>query len=383
MENSIVAQNCLVRLPRPTHYDSVAEVVHTKGGIPVGVNKYMARITDTSLDSIIYLYPSVEAALRGDPEGGAGFIVAQRSEVNSGYGWFYAVTNAHVIEEALSPVIRLNTKEGGIDVIPLALNNWVCHPAGDDVAVAQLVGNAISAFKFSYIQSSLFVTPEVIDILDIGPGDDVYMVGRFVHHEGKKKNKPTVRSGIIGLMPDPDEGIEFHEGGFKQEAFLVEMRSISGFSGSPVLFRMPLMPRQQLQFDRPKVDQDKLGETYIGPWLIGIDCGKFRIYDEVYEVEKRGGKKFYKETSLEAKGHSGYSIVVPAWKLQELLDIEVFDMQRKNEEKQIAESKQRSSVELDAIKPKGGDITQEGFNDALKRASRKLPSEPESEKNET
>lgn len=42
------------------------------------------------------------------------------------------------------------------------------------------------------IPSSLLLSQNVINTFDIGPRDDVYMVGRSIHHEGRYLNQPTV-----------------------------------------------------------------------------------------------------------------------------------------------------------------------------------------------
>jgi hypothetical protein len=120
------------------------------------------------------------------------------------------------------------------------------------------------------------------------------------------------------------------------------------------------------------------------PWLLGVDCGNFKYYDKVYEVEESGDNKRYRETNLEAKSHSGQAIVIPAWKLTELLNDERFVMARKEDDKKRAEAKQNSPVELDVNKPEKADaFTQESFEEALRRASRKTSSQPDSGSDET
>jgi hypothetical protein len=61
--------------------------------------------------------------------------------------------------------------------------------------------------------------------LDIGIGDEAFVVGRFINHEGKQRNTPTARTGIISQMPiEP-----IHIRGIDQECFLIEARSFGGF----------------------------------------------------------------------------------------------------------------------------------------------------------
>jgi hypothetical protein len=85
------------------------------------------------------------------------------------------------------------------------------------------------------------MTEDEIAQFDIGPGDDVFFVGRYVNHQGRQQNSPTVRLGIISMLPR--EKI-LHPRGTLVDSFLVEVRSLSGYSGSPVfLYRQPGSPR--------------------------------------------------------------------------------------------------------------------------------------------
>ena len=63
------------------------------------------------------------------------------------------------------------------------------------------------------------------------------MVGRFVSHEGKQQNSPAVRFGNIAMM-QKEKIID--ERGVAQESFLVEIRSLPGYSGSAVLIYSPI-----------------------------------------------------------------------------------------------------------------------------------------------
>jgi hypothetical protein len=117
---------------RPSGY----ELRHSVGGKPFYVwKKPVPRIADWLLDCVVYLYPSAQDADAGEAAGGTGFLAFVRSEVNQDYGVAYCVTNSHVIQEASSPVIRLNTKDGGRDVLALEQDDWIHHPDGDDLAV--------------------------------------------------------------------------------------------------------------------------------------------------------------------------------------------------------------------------------------------------------
>lgn len=289
----------------------------------------MPRISNTILDCTIYLYPSKGAAEEGEHAGGSGFLVGIRSKVEGGY--IYAVTNSHVIREGNSPVIRLNTIEGIRDVLQVEMHDWHHHPNGDDLAVCNIGGLLSGRFKFKHIPVDLFVTGDIISQEDIGPGDEVFMVGRFISHEGKQRNIPTLRFGNISMMPlEPIK----HPRGHLQESFLVETRSLSGYSGSPVFVH--ILPFSK----RPGVEG---WSTEKGPWLLGVDWGHIRFYEKV--LEKNGdeyGNDVPVQEGWRVQTNSGMTGVVPAWRLSELLNTEPLREARERADIQLAKEKQRT-----------------------------------------
>lgn len=79
----------------------------------------------------------------------------------------------------------------------------------------------------------MFLEAPVLGMAGIGPGDDVARLGRFITHDGRQRNKPLARFGNIAMMHDNAEPIEIAPGRH-QVGLLVECRSLSAFSGSPV-----------------------------------------------------------------------------------------------------------------------------------------------------
>ena len=275
----------------------------------------MPRISDTFLQCVIYLYPNVQAAEAGEHFGGSGFIVGVPSEVDPVY-YCYAVTNSHVIREADSPIVRLNTQEDNMGVVKLSEGDWIHHPDGDDLAIAPLAVPS-AHFKFKFVSTGDFLTKERIEQHDVGPGDDTFMVGRFVNHEGTQRNPPSVRFGNIAMMPwEPIKNAR----GILQESFLNEMRSLSGYSGSPVFVYIPGMA----------IRPNSAGwHSGAGPWLLGIDWGHLQQYESV--LEKNGD---IVQEGWKVKSNSGMSTVIPVSRLEQLLNIEEFVKQRKMLDKQ-------------------------------------------------
>jgi hypothetical protein len=223
--------------------------------------------------------------------------------------WFlYAVTNKHVIIGGAT-TIRFTTRDGKTDVLETDERSWVHHPSGDDLSIC-LVSFDPNLFKFHFIPRANFLTREIIESLNVGPGDEVFVVGRFVNHEGKQQNRPTARFGFIGQMPY--EPI-VQDDGFEQESFLVEVRSIGGYSGSPVfLYVMPVVPDT---FAARKV------QTYgmYGEWLLGVEWGMLLNWEPVRnELTKPVNPS--NPRGMQVPINTGMMGVVPVWKLAEMLD---------------------------------------------------------------
>lgn len=274
----------------------------------------MSRIPDELIDSVVYLYPSEDEARRGATqeqpgEGGTGFLISYPVEdaPEPNLCMTYVVTNSHVVgPEGRSMVLRLNKQGGGTDVIPTTDANWYHHPDGDGVAVCPI---AISAaqYKFRQLQwNGSAMTPDQLETWRVGPGDEVFYLGRFRLQEGMRRNLPTVRSGTISRMP-LDEGVK-HPRGFEQESFIVEARSISGYSGSPVFVYIPPFAWRG---DLANVSIDSRARIA----LIGIDWGHQPDFVSVLGPDK----KTPDPQKLWVKENSGLMMVVPSWRIDEFL----------------------------------------------------------------
>ncbi|WP_413992224.1 trypsin-like peptidase domain-containing protein [Labrys okinawensis] len=216
----------------------------------------------------------------------------------------YAVTNRHVVEDGAC-VIRMNSIDGKKETLETDERDWLYHPDGDDVAVC-LISFDPKKFKFQHVDTKQLLTKEIVESAHIGPGDDVFVVGRFVNHEGKQRNNPTVRFGNIAQMPDEPIRV----GGFDQESFLVEARSIGGYSGSPVFWHVqPFLGGPY----RPSVS---IG---YGPYLMGIEWGYLRAWVPLSDSLGRplgNGPPWDRQVEQ----NSGMMAVVPSWKLLELVN---------------------------------------------------------------
>lgn len=324
------------------------ELRHTDRGQPFHAWTWdMPRIDDQLLDCAIYLYPSVAAAREGERAGGSGFLVMIKSERVPGHFHRYAVTNKHVIYNArtgapASSVVRFNTRRGGSDVLDLRAGDWMLHPEGDDLAVAALPPLNWIYLKYQLLPERLFLTEEMVRQLEIGIGDETFVVGRSVGHDGLQRNHPSVRFGNISQMPGEPVRTEW---GHDQAGFVVETRSLSGWSGSPVFVHfLPGAPRPS---DAP--GSVTVGDP-TGPWLLGVDFGHLPIYEPVMKKNDRGNYEPV-EGGQAVQSNSGRMLVIPAWRLLQLLNQDVFVEQRALGDIAEMERRAASTVILDSPPP--------------------------------
>jgi hypothetical protein len=140
------------------------------------------------------------------------------------------VTNYHVAVKGGNSVVRVNCLDGPPQIFPFDPSDWTFIPNGDDVAVIRLPVNP-EKHQINAVPLSEFVFPERFSYGYVGTGEDVFMVGRFVDHDGGEINQPAVRFGHISIMPT---SIYLEEIGRKKEYYCIDLHSRSGFSGSPV-----------------------------------------------------------------------------------------------------------------------------------------------------
>ncbi len=169
----------------------------SRRGIPYQVlERQVPRIPDNLLHCVVYLYPSKAAAEDGERTGGSGFLVGVHIPFEQPPKGFLicVVTNKHVIDRG-SMVVRINTQDGSSDVIALDGQHWYLHPGGDDIAVCPIGLNHLH-HKFNFITYNQFATREILEMFDVGPGDDAFIPGRFIGRDGRQKNTPTVNGQV-------------------------------------------------------------------------------------------------------------------------------------------------------------------------------------------
>lgn len=277
--------------------------------VPTG----MPKIPDKLLDVAFYLYDSVESAQKGENYGGTGFIVALTSEVDPSQSTLYGITNWHVAVRDGFSTIRLNNTDCTFDIREHDPSEWVFDPKYD-IAVIPLMPSP--SLQIQQVLDDVFITEDD----DIGIGDDVFMVGRFVDHDGVATNRPSLRFGHISIMPAPIEQVSGH----LTDSFCVDIHSRTGFSGSPVFVYNT--SKEQFYYETSGAPPER--KTFLK--LLGIHWGQF---PEEWEI-KDGEVKVASNASDDLdgkyiKGLSGMTCVLPAWAIMEVLNKDEIVQHRK------------------------------------------------------
>ena len=163
--------------------------------------------------------------------------------------------------------------------------------------------------RFSTIGIEKFATKQDFDNGGYGLGDGVFMIGRFIAHDGRKTNVPSVGFGNISIPPSNMTRTD----GFEQLSFGVEMRSMQGNSGSPVFTFTEAWDME--------TNSTTLGAQTVR--LLGVDWGQIvhpvEVREHIVKIESAGLRHDEREAKF-IKQNTGMNGVVPAWKLLELLN---------------------------------------------------------------
>jgi hypothetical protein len=313
----------------------------------------MSKIPLEWSECVCYIYDSLSDAKTGAPSGGTGFLVGMKAE--RGRGRFrYLVTNWHVIRDNPTgkPAIRVNLKSGGNDAYEVDRHRWTKHPTLD-IAVCPLGASMAEDFLLKDIDiDDWLLTAQKLAQFEIDAGDEVAMVGRFVYQDGKDRNHPVARFGNIARNPTPES-----------PCFLVEMRSIGGFSGSPVFI-----------YPSPIQMEEVRRSMAVPRQLLGIDSAHVPLFEPVFATDDAG--ELVKVKGCCARSNTSVAKVIPAWNIREVIELPKLKKQRqKGEKAQIALDKLQSADVEDSASNHAR-FTQDDFDAALKKASRKIAPKP-------
>jgi hypothetical protein len=273
--------------------------------------------------SVAFLYEGTEAETRR-PVGTAFFVSIDETAGRM----IYAVTSAHIVDGARRASMELFLRlrgDGGPFDLPVAGAHWFVHPSAD-VAAMRLVDQVEPAHRTIYFGE--LADADFIRDKDVDVGVGVFFIGLFATSRKGALALPVTRFGQISLMRDEKLPVDRGDGVIDMvDAYLVEMRSWSGSSGSPAFVHFGMGHGRSYQRTN---DPENLGGFLPGfGRLLGLVSAHFNIPASIGEglgVDFGGGIE-----ELTVASNTGMAVVTPAEYLRELLlrDDVVDDRRRK------------------------------------------------------
>ena len=236
------------------------------------------------------------------------------------YSHLYLITARHNIEDAEAeinsrpkkyhPKLFVRVNKGDEEAITVELPDSWTYPANDVIDVAVMPAGDLDndALDTRHLTLSCVATEVKIRHHGVGIGSEVFVIGLFSLHEGTKRNSPIVRQGIISSMMN--EQLMNAKKRKKYGAYLTEVLSTKGMSGSPVLVRSN---RTYVAGEKPQCHV----------LLLGLMKGHFSAELEGYSKEK--GEDF----------HAGLSIVVPVQEILKVIDGEKLTKEREKRDQEL------------------------------------------------
>ena len=189
------------------------------------------------------------------------------------------------------------------------------YPEGEGVDLALVPLAPPKPYQYKHVGIDSFATASVVEEEGIGVGDALVVPGLFTPRAGTKRNLPIVRRGNLAAMPEEPFVDDY---GQPYQAYLAELRSIGGLSGSPVfVFLEPgrVAPGGSIV----------MGRKF---FLLGLIRGHWDLTLERADVQLT-----HEEV---ASLNRGIAIVVPVTELCDLLMRDDLRKERRAEERRIA-----------------------------------------------
>ncbi len=171
---------------------------------------------------------------RGGPEFAFGYVVTAKHVLKDSDGTYLKQISIRL--NLTHPMEELGTGSITLPVIDDGGENLIWFHSSDDaidVAAFPFLPDA-DKFDFKAIPISMFADDAMMRNSKVAEGDSLYFIGLMAQYYGKLKNYPVVRRGTLALMTD--EKIETPTG--SQKAFIAELESCLGNSGSPVFLNL-------------------------------------------------------------------------------------------------------------------------------------------------
>lgn len=290
------------------------------------------RITDSTKDTAVFIgYEKTDGNVHW---GGTGFFVEIPLTNDPSVCHRYFVTASHVADklEGKKSFVRINKKGGGVETFELDENQqWFRHPTSPtDVALFLCAPNP-NKFDYRSITVNMFLTSDSATARQIGIGDEVVIVGLFTYHTGETRNIPLVRFGNLSMFPDERiANVKIGESNGLPEvaqvnAYLIEVRSTGGLSGSPVFVKESVF----MKCREPNRDGLTTLQGEGDPHFLGLLQGHWEI-----DPSNRNSATLISPDT--AAINLGIAIVIPAYVIREILEQEELVAERKAREEKYA-----------------------------------------------
>jgi hypothetical protein len=272
------------------------------------------RIDEEYLKAVVFI---------GTEAGGAfaptatGFLTAVRYGDTS---FCFLVTAEHAVDQIHGDnfSVRMNRKTGDADTQKIPKSEKVSHSDGrNDIAMFNIaMGTDIWDQRWILLDRS-DQEAAYSNIWHPSLGDEVAAIGLYTSHYGQIKNIPVVRTGHIAMLPGEPV---LTDKGTVGEAYLTEVRSIAGLSGSPVFLNPPSFRSKE---GRPQFLMTQklvpLG-MMLGYHLVASAQDQI-IVPRHWDAEVQDGLQ--DDYSLDER-NTGFAVVVPFERLLEMAESEAF-----------------------------------------------------------
>jgi len=255
--------------------------------------------------SVVFIGEHEDGVFR--PRGTAFLVLAYQRRIPD-VAFPYLVTAAHVLAgmDGRGAAIHccLNRRDGSSMVTPLGSKKWFVHPDEPETTDVAVLPFWVDLDVLDHDYLPLFNladrAPRAGGLNLLSLGARVFAVGLFKPGQGNERNIPIVRIGNIAAMP-PDLVRTRHAG--ELDAYLVELRSTVGLSGSPVFVNPP--------HERGvRTSEEGLWSEHV---FVGLLHGHLNAPDlgERRATDGDAPPAFERDT--------GIGVVVPVWKIVETL----------------------------------------------------------------
>lgn len=127
----------------------------------------------------------------------------------------------------------MNNIDGSSKWYKSDIKDWISH-SDKTVDVSAISARLDRSHDHLTIEYSNFADKSTFINDEISPGDEIFITGLFKHHIGEDKNIPIIRVGNLAAMNEVNVTTQLGN----IDAYLAEVRSIGGLSGSPVFLNL-------------------------------------------------------------------------------------------------------------------------------------------------